>query len=183
MKRDPREFVTTLISVFRDPIQYEVREVLGPGKPGELYVHGEKANRRFFYEAPPPLTTMKPTDMVGYDAYGLPVANRIVGFTLEPVSAALNPLFMGSPDLSNAPQVLGKVLGAQGVALGQKMVQNQQAAGNLANVLGGAFGQGYMMPLTVPIPVGQLMMQAQQKAAISEGAAPGGCGGARPLQR
>ena len=28
-------------------------------------------------------------------------------------------------------------------------------------------GQGYLMPLTVPIPVGQLMMQAQQKAAAS----------------
>ncbi len=167
MKRDPREFVAPLISVFRDPIEYEVREVLGPGKPGELYVHGEKANRRFFYEAPPPLTTMKPTDMVGFDAYGLPVANRVVGFTLEPAAAAINPLLMGSPDLSNAPQVLGKVLGAQGVALGQKMVQNQQAA---ANMMGGSFGLGsaYMMPLTVPIPVGQLMMQAQQKAAISK---------------
>ena len=34
---------------------------------------------------------------------------------------------MGSPDLSNAPQVMGKALGAQGMALGQKMVQNQQA--------------------------------------------------------
>ena len=42
LKRDPREFVATLISVFRDPIEYEVREVLGPGKPGELYVHGER---------------------------------------------------------------------------------------------------------------------------------------------
>ena len=125
---------------------------------------------------------MRPTDIVGFDAYGLPVANRLVGYTLEPVSAAVNPLFMGSPDLSNAPQVLGKVLGPQGAALGQKMVQNQQAA---ANMLGGAFGpgQGYMMPLTVPIPVGQLMMQAQQKGGDFEGATPGGCGGARPLQR
>ena len=55
------------------------------------------------------------------------------------------------------------------MALGQKMVQNQQAAGNLADMMGGPFGlgQGYMMPLTVPIPVGQLMMQAQQAAASS----------------
>jgi hypothetical protein len=169
LKRDPREFVTALISVFRDPIEYEVREVLGPGKPGELYVHGERANRRFFYEAPPPVTTLRPNDIVGYDAYGLPVANRVVGFTLEPASAALNPLLMGQPDLSNAPQALGKVLGAQGVALGQKMVQNQQSAINAGNLMGGGFGngQGYLMPLSVPIPVGQLMMQAQQKAAAS----------------
>jgi hypothetical protein len=169
LKRDPREFVTTLISVFRDPIEYEVREVLGPGKPGELYVKGEKANRRFFYEAPPPVTTLRPNDFVGYDAFGLPVANRVVGYTMEPANAALNPLLMGSPDLSNAPQVLGKVLGAQGVALGQKMYQNQQNSANAANLTGGGFGmgQGYMMPLSVPIPVGQLMVQAQQKAAAS----------------
>ena len=68
LKRDPREFAAMLISVIRDPIEYEVREVLGPGKPGELYVHGERANRRFFYEAPPPLTTLRPTDIVGFDS-------------------------------------------------------------------------------------------------------------------
>ena len=61
LKRDPREFAGDLIGVMRDPIEYEVREVEGPGKPGELYVHGEKMNRRFFYEAPPPLATLRPT--------------------------------------------------------------------------------------------------------------------------
>jgi hypothetical protein len=167
LKRDPREFAATLIGVIRDPIEFEVREVLGPGKPGELYVKGERANRRFFYEAPPPLATLRPSDIVGVDAYGLPVANRVVGYALEPASAATNPLLMGQPDLSNASQVLGKYLGPQGTALGQKMYQNQQAAANLGNVMGGGFGQGFMMPLTVPIPVGQLMMQAQQKAAAS----------------
>ena len=50
LKRDPRQFVSILISVIRDPIEYEVKEVLGPGKPGELYIKGEKANNRFFYE-------------------------------------------------------------------------------------------------------------------------------------
>ena len=167
LKRDPREFAATLIGVIRDPIEFEVREVLGPGKPGELYVKGERANRRFFYEAPPPLATIRPSDIVGVDAYGLPVANRVVGYALEPASAAVNPLLMGQPDLSNASQVLGKYLGPQGTALGQKMYQNQQAGANMGNAMGGGFWQGFMMPLTVPIPVGQLMMQAQQKAAAS----------------
>jgi hypothetical protein len=164
LKRDPREFAATLIGAIRDPIEFEVREVLGPGKPGELYVKGERSNRRFFYEAPPPLTTFRPSDIVGVDAFGLPVANRVVGYVAEPASAAINPLLMGQPDLSNAPQVLGKYLGPQGTALGQKMFQNQQAAANLGNLAG--YG-GFMMPLTVPIPVGQLMVQAQQKAAAS----------------
>ena len=58
--------------MIRDPIEYEVREVLGPGKPGELYVKGERANRRFFYEAPPPLATLRPSDIVGFDSMACP---------------------------------------------------------------------------------------------------------------
>ncbi len=164
LKRDPREFAATLIGVLRDPIEFEVREVLGPGKPGELYVKGERANRRFFYEAPPPMATMRPSDIVGFDAYGLPVANRVVGFAMEPATAALG---MGFSDVSNAPQALGKVMGPQGTALGQKMVQNQQATTTAFGGLGEGSGPWVPMPLTVPIPVGQLMVAAQQKAAVS----------------
>jgi Pretoxin HINT domain len=165
LKRDPREFAGPLIAVIRDPIEFEVREVQGPGKPGELYIHGERMNRRFFYEAPPPLATLRPTDIVGFDSNGLPVANRIVGFALEPAAAAVNPLLTGAPDLSNAPQVLGHLLGPAGTALGQKMYQNQQTVANstMINSMGNV-----MMPLTYPIPVGQLKMQAEQKAAASK---------------
>ncbi len=187
VKRDPREFATVMISVLRDPIVYEVRQVQGPGNPGELYVHGAKVNSRFFYEAPPPLATLRPTDIVGYDNNGLPVANRVVGFVYEPTSAAINPLMMGAADLSNAPQVMGHLLGPAGTALGQQMLQNQRDAINAGNTIGvpgiggittgpsghalppmGAPTQyGFNMPLTFPIPVGQLMIQAQQKAASS----------------
>ena len=91
VKRDPREFAGVLISAIRDPIEFEVREVQGPGKPGELYVHGERMNRRFFYEAPPPLATLRPGDIVGFDNNGLPVANRVVGFAFEPTSRRRQP--------------------------------------------------------------------------------------------
>ncbi len=165
LKRDPREFAGPLIAVIRDPIEFEVREVQGPGRPGELYVHGERMNRRFFYEAPPPLATLRPTDIVGFDSNGLPVANRIVGFTLEPAAAAVNPLMTGAPDLSNAPQVLGHLLGPAGTALGQKMYQNQQTVANSTTI--NSMGN-VMMPLTYPIPVGQLRIQAEQKAAASK---------------
>jgi Pretoxin HINT domain len=165
LKRDPREFAGLLIAVMRDPIVFEVREVQGPGRPGELYIHGERMNRRFFYEAPPPLATLRPTDIVGFDSFGLPVANRVVGFALQPAAAAVNPLLNGAPDLSNAPQVLGHLLGPAGTALGQKMAQNQQivASSPLTNMMGNV-----MMPLTYPIPVGQLKIQAEQTAAASK---------------
>jgi hypothetical protein len=166
VKRDPREFAGVLIGVIRDPIKFEVREVLGPGKPGELYVHGQRMNRRFFYEAPPPLATLQPTDIVGFDNNGLPVANRVVGYAFEPAAAAVNPLLMGAPDLSNAPQVLGHVLGPTGTALGQRMFKNQQDSVNAGNLVSN--GGGFMMPLTFPIPVGQLKIQAEQKAAVSK---------------
>jgi tetratricopeptide (TPR) repeat protein len=165
LKRDPREFAGVLIGAIRDPIEFEVREVEGPGKPGELYVHGKRMNRRFFYEAPPPLATLRPSDIVGYDYNGLPVANRVVGYAYEPVAAAVNPLFMGGPDLSNAPQVLGHVFGQAGTALGQRMVKNQQDSINAGNIIPQG---GFMMPLTFPIPVGQLKIQAEQKAANSK---------------
>ena len=48
------------------------------------------------------------------------------------------------------------------------MLQNQQNAINAGNsMMGNAFGPGFMTPLLVPIPVGQLTMQAQQSAAAS----------------
>src|SRR5262249_44574418 len=72
--RAPRELARGLIGLLRDPIEYEVRAVGGPGKPGELYIRGQRANARFFYSAPPPLVTLRPTDVVGFDDYGLPVA-------------------------------------------------------------------------------------------------------------
>jgi hypothetical protein len=165
VKRDPREFAGVLIAAIRDPIEFEVREVEGPGKPGELYVHGKRMNRRFFYAAPPPLAKLQPTDIVGYDADGLPVANRIVGFTYMSAAGMINPLMMGSTDLSNAPQFLGNVLGPKGTALGQQMLKNQQDSINLANIMPGG---GVPMPLTFPIPVGRLKLQAEQSAAISK---------------
>ncbi len=97
LRRDPREFAPFLISLLRDPIKYEVRPVEGPGKPGELYVRGQKANSRFFYAAPPPLTSLRPTDIVGFDYDGLPVATRVVGYMNQPIAAAIDPLLSGAP--------------------------------------------------------------------------------------
>jgi hypothetical protein len=164
-RRDPREFVALLFSVIRDPIEYEVRHVGGPGNPGELYIHGERSNRRFFYGAPPPLATLRPTDIVGYDSYGLPVANRVVGFTFEPVGAAIDSLELGAPDLTGAPQALARAgLGQAGIFLGQRMIQNQQQS----TALGTALPAGsFAMPLVAQVPVGQLMAQAQNQAALS----------------
>ena len=51
-QRDPREFVSALISKIRTPWQFEVRPVNGPGSEGELFVEGERYNIRRLYTPP-----------------------------------------------------------------------------------------------------------------------------------
>jgi hypothetical protein len=195
LRRDPREFAVFLISLLRDPIKYEVRLVEGPGKPGELYIEGQRANSRFFYSAPPPLTTFRPTDVVGFDYDGLPFATRVVGYANQPIAAAIDPLLQGAPDLTGAPQALARAgLGQAGMQLGEQMIRNQQQASQVgANLaMGGIFGQHLgsafpsstqnklslslmeqgagptaLMPLMAQVPVGRLIMQAGQQAALS----------------
>ena len=163
--RDPREFAVPLIGLLRDPVKYEVRQVMGPGMPGELYIEGERANIRRFYEAPPPLATMNPGDVVGFDAYGLPIVNRAFGYGMMPVAAAIDPQYWGAPDLTGAPDFLARTkLGEAGRALGQKMVRNQKNTDAIAAGLPGGF---VPFPLMAQVPVGQLMVMAERQAEFS----------------
>ncbi len=166
--RDPREFAGPLIGLIVDPIKYEVRYVKGPGQPGELYVQGERENTRRFYSAPAPLATLRPDDVVGFDDNGLPVANRIVGWQTVSANAAVNPLLSGAPDLTGAGNVLGNtVLGSAGQRLGQTMLQNQRQAAGLPIMPGGMLAKPANQPLVAQVPVGRLMVQAQQQAEFS----------------
>ena len=81
-RRDPREFVSLLISMIRDPIKYEVRPVGGPGSPGALFVEGKQFNVQRLY-SPPPLPDFRlyPGEPVTFDAWGLPVVSRFLGIT------------------------------------------------------------------------------------------------------
>jgi tetratricopeptide (TPR) repeat protein len=81
-QRDPREFADLLIGLLRDPIKYEVKPVAGPGSPGELWVEGDRYDRKRHYLVPPPLSpalALFPGDRLGYDQEGLPVIVRNAG--------------------------------------------------------------------------------------------------------
>jgi hypothetical protein len=83
-RRDPREFADVLINLLRDPIKYEVRPIGGPGSPGELLVEGKRLNLKRLYSPPPaPELPLLPTDLVTYDADGLPVVVRPIGTSRE----------------------------------------------------------------------------------------------------
>jgi hypothetical protein len=76
-QRDPREYGGMLVALLRDPIEYEVRPVGGPGSPGALFVAGQRYNVQRLY-APPamPGIAVTPSDQITYDVNGLPVIVR-----------------------------------------------------------------------------------------------------------
>ncbi|SIO03695.1 HEAT repeat-containing protein [Singulisphaera sp. GP187] len=169
--RDPREFADLLIAVLRDPVKYEVRPVAGPGSPGELYIHGKRANTRRFYAAPPSLATLRPSDVVGFDNNGLPVANRAVGSSMLPLSAIVDQRQMGTWDLTGASEFFGNKLamGDAGRRMGASMVKNQRESSAIGSSIAGRSSAGFVaVPLVAQIPVGQLMLQAEQQAALAQ---------------
>jgi hypothetical protein len=167
--RDPREFAALLIGMLREPVNYEVRQVGGPGTPGELYIKGERANTRRFYAAPAPLATLNPGEVVGFDSDGLPVINRVVGYRNMPLAGAIDPFYWGAPNLTGVPDLLSRAgLGAAGRGLGQRMIQNQQQATAIGESLQRTDPYAFIpAPLEARVPVGQLMAQAEQQAELS----------------
>lgn len=77
LERDTRDAIDLLIGYLRDPIQFDVRPVGGPGSPGALFVQGQRFNTQFVY-APPalPRIPLQPGDILQYDASGLPMIDR-----------------------------------------------------------------------------------------------------------
>src|SRR5262249_12972652 len=79
-QRDPRAFAPLLIGLLRDTIQYEVRQVDGPGSSGQILIKNKDANIKRLYSPPPtPFIPFLPGDSLGVDAAGLPVINRPIG--------------------------------------------------------------------------------------------------------
>jgi hypothetical protein len=100
-RRDVREFANLLIALLRDPIQYEVRPVGGPGSPGAIFLKGKKLNVQRRYSPPSgPNFTVRPVDSVTYDANGLPVLwynEGVVRTGRIPISALATPRSTSGP--------------------------------------------------------------------------------------
>jgi hypothetical protein len=100
-RRDPRDYADFLIGLLRDPIKYEVKPVKGPGSKGELWVEGQRYDRKRVYQtAAAPNVTPQPGDRVTTDPNGQLVIIRDlgVGQTGYQSAAILPPWpgFMGS---------------------------------------------------------------------------------------
>jgi hypothetical protein len=180
--RDARDFAPLLIGLLRDPIKYDVKDVKGPGAPGELVVKDKDVNvKRLYTPATPPDVPLFPMDRMSIDAFGLPVIVRPMGQAsfAGPFTSAAQARFLlglGSPAL---PGQIGSVLQkaglppAQSQKLGALVASNSNAwAQNLLFGVGAGVGQGLRAEYTVNeelvIPVGQMMLEAERSARIAQ---------------
>jgi hypothetical protein len=75
--RDPREYADLLIGLLREPVEYVIVPVGGPGMPGSLTVHGSQFDiKRIYAPAPPPSIPIFPGEDVTFDRDGLPIIQR-----------------------------------------------------------------------------------------------------------
>jgi hypothetical protein len=180
-RRDPRDFASELIGLLRDPINYEVRPVNGPGSPGELLVKNHDSNvKRLYSPAQPPQIPLLPDDRITQDSNGLPVIVRQMGVYetgFFPVAAnnmaqAAAMFGLGAP---NAAAQLTSVLSRSGQpsntnrTLGPAITQSP---GSRTNSPGGGENAPVLANATVnrelEIPIGQMMLEAQVTAQVAQ---------------
>jgi hypothetical protein len=83
--RDPLEFADLLIALLRDPVQYQLRPVGGPGLPGSLTITGAGFNLERIYAPPPPRDiAIIPGEAIVYDSQGFPIIVRHTDATTLP---------------------------------------------------------------------------------------------------
>jgi hypothetical protein len=172
-RRDPRDFAGLLVGLMGEPVKYQVRQVGGPGTPGELLVEGKEANvRRVYTPLPPP--TLMPGDQVGADSAGMPVATRILGSYWTPPTNVGRNLPMAS-----APADPGRIAGmltTAGVPAGQSKQLGQAVAHNanegLSRIPQVSPGRDYLVSQQVTeslqIPLGQMILEAQASAVVAQ---------------
>jgi len=193
--RDAREYARTLIAMILQPIKYEVKPVRGPGQPGELLIKGQGStpNVRRIY-APPagPSTNPQPGDRVFLDENGLPVIDRVVGFSTSTTTWAMLqqqmleaqqsikalPHFLVQSGLGGPGQKIGRLL-LNAFESNEQQLANPQLSSN-PFIQMAAFSQNGVMPLNpgselvftvasgVEIPVGRMMLEAQKTAAVAQ---------------
>jgi hypothetical protein len=182
--RDVREWADLLIGMIRKPIRYSVRPVAGPGSQGELFVEGERYNRRRVYAAPAaPQVPILPGDQLVAGPDGLPVLLREF--------RSYEPFWGGTPWLLLSGQVPGpddreSFLGtfeAAGIdrRLLETAIENRSdvalsglVPGSLPTLgirRGAQFGVPSLLQRTrsLEVPVGRAQLEAQQAAATVQG--------------
>ncbi len=185
--RDARDFAPLLIGLIRDPIQYEVKPVRGPGQTGELVIHDGSVNRKRLYTPlSEPNVPLGPYDSITMGPDGLPVVSRPMNRTTmsfnvhdprqmaEAAGLAGIPLPVNSGQASEWLRQVG-LPAAQSQKLGQTMEANSRSNYQLDFLIlaGGIvpFGGANFLDLTMgnnlQIPIGQIALDAQRSAQVA----------------
>jgi hypothetical protein len=175
--RDPRDFAPLLIRLLRNKVKYQVRRVNGPGTTGELLIQNKELNIDRRYSPPPmPFIPLQPGDSLIMDQFGLPEIQRFLGQSVgpgewvpgnNPANAAA--MFGLSQPANNSfsnvglpPAIAGKL----------NALQAQASQVPIAVLPGGNPNWKYKASEVYNsyefIPVGLMMFEAQQAAAVAE---------------
>jgi len=195
--RDGREFADVLIAMIRQPIEYEVKPVRGPGQRGELLIRGQgsAANvKRLYSPAAPPIAP-QPGDRVFLDENGLPVIARTEAFfqtgfmSMNQILSLYQPPSLTAQQrsqLNNMAANSGLPLAGQHLASVMIGAYDNQAKNSALNGLTSPFGllalstvstNGPIMPSTYfsftmgmvnEIPIGRMAVEAQKSAATAQ---------------
>ncbi len=182
-RRDARDFAPALVAMIRDPIQYEVKPVQGPGKSGELVIHdGTVKRQRIYTPLNEPNFVLGPNDRLIIDPNtGLPAVSRMLGYIIP--SQPLGGFYAGSlptqfffgstPSAGSISSVLQKagVPAAQSQNLGQRVAANAQSSLQLAraetNPAMGGNGLDLAPAEYLEIPIGQMELDAIRSAQVA----------------
>ena len=184
-QRDPRDFVGFWISLIRQPIEYEVQPVGGPGSPGALLIKGQKANSQRIYR---PMDMPNPAYLTAgklqSDANGLPVV-IFDQRTAIPSGPRINQRqldAMRRDEAANAQrftqQLTGLPLPNAGRSLFTEAIDSQMLTSQttVKRLTKATVGNGITIPgeyspvfnSEIQVPIGQMMVDSQRSAAVAQ---------------
>lgn len=179
--RDAREFADLLVSAVRTPIRFEIKNVRGPGQPGELWIEGEQYDRKRVYTSAKPPTVL-PTDRVVTGRDGLPVVERRTGVFVDTTPI----VGLGPFPFDRGRPIVDRVLNEARIAFEQELISSVMSSDMPSLAFMNAFTRMYSPEMSGPnvigsgpwasaglerqlrIPVGRMMLDAQKSAKSAQ---------------
>ena len=140
-RKDAREFASILIGMILEPVEFQVKQVAGPGQGGELFIKGQGSapNLKRLYSPPGVPVAQQPGDRVFLDENGLPVIARpeniwYMQTTLGQLANMNRMSPVGTQQKSQVMHLMSQSgLGAAGQRLGQTLIDNYDNMVNISN--------------------------------------------------